>query len=325
VSRLDWDSIVAESANIVRSYSTGVTLRQLFYRLVSAQILPNTTNAYKGLSRFTARARREGWFPDLIDRNRNIEQYRSFTGPEDALNWLRAIYRRPRDEGQDYSIYIGVEKSGIVNQLMDWFGDYGIPVLALGGYCSQSFCDTIVSSVQSQARPAVFIYAGDFDASGEDIERDFLKRTNCWDVQTRIALTQQQVIDYNLPPLPGKPWDARAQGFIDKYGELVQVELDALDPNDLRKLYEDEVFAYWDTKIYDESVKLEKREIRQLVAGHVTLSEVQAGNVLAVIDAQNDLGHLFYEELDSFTLRAIDHLRNQLDAITEAEEDEEDE
>ena len=39
---------------------TSVTLRQLFYRLVSAQVIPNSQGAYKRLSALTAEARREG-------------------------------------------------------------------------------------------------------------------------------------------------------------------------------------------------------------------------------------------------------------------------
>jgi len=53
-------AIPQQAAAIVRSYDTGVTLRQLFYRLVAAHLLPNTTTAYKGLSSQTAEARRAG-------------------------------------------------------------------------------------------------------------------------------------------------------------------------------------------------------------------------------------------------------------------------
>ena len=57
--RINWPDVVAHAADIVYSYSTSVTLRQLFYRLVSEQLIPNTTAAYKGLSSKTAEARRE--------------------------------------------------------------------------------------------------------------------------------------------------------------------------------------------------------------------------------------------------------------------------
>ena len=45
--RFDWAATLARAAEFVRSYNTGVTLRQLFYRLVAAGLLENTQNAYK--------------------------------------------------------------------------------------------------------------------------------------------------------------------------------------------------------------------------------------------------------------------------------------
>jgi hypothetical protein len=85
---LDWNKILVRAAEIVKSYDTGVTLRQLYYRLVSEGWIPNKQQSYKTLSAKSAQARREGWFPALIDRTREIEQYQTFPGPRNALNWL---------------------------------------------------------------------------------------------------------------------------------------------------------------------------------------------------------------------------------------------
>ena len=79
----------------------------------------------------------------------------------------------------------------------------------------------------------MLIYAGDHDPSGEDIDRDFLERTDCFDEVVRVALTAEQVAAYGLPPQPGKATDSRAAGFVERHGRLVRVELDALDPNAL--------------------------------------------------------------------------------------------
>jgi hypothetical protein len=62
--RRNWKHILQDAARIVESDDTGVTLRQLFYRLVAAQILKNTESDYKQLSNWTAAARRAGTFPD---------------------------------------------------------------------------------------------------------------------------------------------------------------------------------------------------------------------------------------------------------------------
>jgi hypothetical protein len=257
---LDWDYIVQHAAQIVRSYDTGVTLRQLFYRLVSDETIPNNQNAYKGLSRYTARARREGWFPDLVDRNRSIEEPLTFTSAAEAVAWVKARYRRDRTEGQDYAIYLGVEKAGIVEQLIDWFWPLGLRILPLGGYSSQSFVKQVVEHADDDGRETLLIYAGDFDASGEDIDRDFVERTDVWDDVQRIALNPAQIAQYNLPPLPGKASDSRAAGFVRRHGSLMQVELDALPPDILRGLFQDAIDAVWDDAAYQTSIARERKE-----------------------------------------------------------------
>jgi hypothetical protein len=62
VSR-QWGDILHIAAEIVRSYETRVTLRQLFYRLVAMGVIKNTIGDYSTLSDRTATARRKGTFP----------------------------------------------------------------------------------------------------------------------------------------------------------------------------------------------------------------------------------------------------------------------
>jgi hypothetical protein len=252
------------AAEIVSSYDTGVTLRQLFYRLVSEELLPNTLTAYKTLSARSAEARREGWFPALIDRGRSIHRYQTFSDPESAREWLRHIYRRDRTENQDTSIYLGVEKAATVEQLKMWFGELGLPILVLGGYSSQTCCGNLAEDVLEQDRSAVLLYAGDFDPSGEDIDRDFLERTNVFDKVIRVALNPDQVREYELPVQMGKSTDSRAAGFVRRHGTLVQVELDALPPDILRNLYEEAIEVFLDMSKWRRAVDREEEERDQL-------------------------------------------------------------
>jgi len=262
--RLQWPAILEHAAALTRSYDTPVTLRQLFYRLVAAELLPNTTSAYKQLSSRTAEARREEGFPALVDRTRSIHREGSFESPQEARRWLERIYRRDRTEGQDVAIYLGVEKNGIVAQLESWFGELGLPILALGGYSSQSYVAEIVEEVAEEGREAILIYAGDFDPSGEDIQRDFLARTGCFDEVVRVALDDEQVSAYDLPPQPGKTGDSRAAGFVRRHGRLVQVELDALAPDVLRRLYWEAISDYWDSSTFEVVLEQERHDRKAL-------------------------------------------------------------
>ena len=68
-----WPLILEHAATIVRSYGTRVTLRQLFYRLVSDGTLRNTVSDYQNLSSYSARARRARMFPSLLDRTSEVQ------------------------------------------------------------------------------------------------------------------------------------------------------------------------------------------------------------------------------------------------------------
>ena len=257
---VDWASILEIAAAIVTSYDTGVTLRQLFYRLVAKELLVNTRSYYKRLSERTAQARRAGSFPALEDRTRTIHRWLTFGSPQAALLDTAESYVRDRTEGQEWKTYIGVEKHGLVNQLMSWFAPLGLPVLALGGYSSQTFVDEVRKDAEQDGRPSALLYAGDFDPSGVDIDRDFVKRTGCFTEVVRVALTAEQVTRYDLPPQMGKSTDSRAATFVEKHGQLVQVELDALPPNILQMIFAEALEPYWDESSYDRTIEIERSE-----------------------------------------------------------------
>jgi hypothetical protein len=108
------------------------------------------------------------------------------------------------------------------------------------------------------------LYAGDHDPSGEDIDRDFTTRTDCWMEVRRVALTAAQVAQYALPSQPGKDTDSRAAAFAARHGRLVQVELDALPPDVLRRLYQEAIDTFWINDAYQQTLVREKRERQSL-------------------------------------------------------------
>ena len=184
---LDWKNDVLPVAKaIVESYNTGVTLRQLFYRLVSLKEdergrIPNTYSMYTALAHNTAEARYAGTFPDLIDQRRSIRQRGSWSSPRASILASRRFYNRDRTEGQPYQIWLGSEKGGLVNQLYNWFGfDMCLPIIALSGQCSKPYIDQITRQIHHDGRPAVLLYAGDHDPTGWSIIQNFVDRTGFW-------------------------------------------------------------------------------------------------------------------------------------------------
>lgn len=271
-----WEPVLARGREIAERDQDGLGLRGLFYRLVSAVMLPNTLNYYKSLSRYTARARREGRFPDLVDRGRTIHRPQSWADPEDAKRWIIENYREDRTLGQPYAIYIAVEKHALIAPVRRWFRRFGVPVIALGGYASESLAKqtredkreqaalAVAGLTKGEGRKSVLIYAGDFDPSGEDIDRDFIARAGGFDVIERVALTPEQVTEFDLPPQVGKANDARAAAFVARHGRLIQVELDALPLSVLRDLYLSAFARFFDVAKFGQAVAAESANRRKL-------------------------------------------------------------
>jgi hypothetical protein len=239
-----------------------VTLRQLFYKLVSLQLIRNCASDYTCLTSRTAKLRREEQFPQLTDETRQIYLAGSFDDPADVLQAALNSYRRDRTEGQPYTIFLGVEKRGIVAQLQAWFGELNIPILALNGFPTTPYMQKIREYVAKHNRPALVTYGGDLDCDGEDIGRDFGVKSGLEII--KIALTMEQVEEFKLPVALGKDGSPRAWGFTEKYGQNIQVELDALDVDVLRRLYTETLDRYWDPAAYDDALAQEVHETGQL-------------------------------------------------------------
>jgi hypothetical protein len=274
VYRSKWDRIIDAARDIADSYDTPVTLRQLFYRLIAAVLITNTDANYTYLSKLTAEGRRDGVFPELLDTTRDIVEPLFFHGAADAIRYIARFYRGDRLADQPFSVYLGVEKRGHVAQLKSWFGDpYNIPILPLGGMTSQTFINVVKADAAMRGtrydRKAVLLYAGDFDASGVAIDRVFNDRTvGSFAEIRRIALNPGQVSDFGLVRQMGKPGDNNTDAFVERFGDEalfdprpghrlvrikgvlryvpVQVELDAVDPNDLRRLFTDAITEFLD-------------------------------------------------------------------------------
>lgn len=240
-----------------------MTLRQLFYRLLSESLIPNRDAAYKRVSALTAEGRRAGTFPALVDHTREIRMTSWWEDPAEAIASLADQYRVDRTSGQEWSIYLGAEKATMQSLLEAWFGELGLPVLLLRGYGSQTYLDDIVAHVRAaRERPAALIYAGDLDPSGEDIERDFLERTAEaeWDQVARVAVLAEHLDRLQLVKQPGKPQDPRAPAFRAKYGELFQVEVEAIEPDTLREIYQAEIDVRWDKSQFDWQLQQERED-----------------------------------------------------------------
>jgi hypothetical protein len=273
--KYDWrGAVLTAAAEFVQGFATGVTLRQCFYFLVSRGIIENSVSDYHGLSHYTTVARDAGTFPDFIDNGRAIRRSRSFDDPDSAQDWLARIYRRDRTEFADRSLYLGVEKAGLAAQLTAAFGDLGLPILPLSGWVSQTFREQVRREIVAVGRPAVLIYAGDFDPAGVLIGDSFAAKVGEFDEYVRVGLNLDQLAGLPVNPFPlDKKKQPLIPRFVERYGadleamglpSLVQFELDALPPDRLIAIYQEAIDRYFDESAYDEAIAQEEADRQEL-------------------------------------------------------------
>ncbi len=266
--RKDWTAILAEGAAIVQSYSTEVTLRQLHYRLVAAGIggYTNTLPCYKYLSTTTAERRRDGTFPSLLDGGRSVSRPYYDDSIVQALDDMASRFRLNRTRGQHFQIWLLFEKATLSAQFDSWTRLYGIPMAALRGYSSETLEREVFDEMAADGRPAVVFYVGDLDPEGEDIERNFRAQAERLHVRfahwERLAVLPDQIVTYGLVRNPAKEKSTRAPGFVRKYGQLFQIETEAVDPVELQRLVTEAITR---AEFFDE-----------YVYGHLVLREAAA-------------------------------------------------
>ncbi|MFK0160721.1 hypothetical protein ACIQVK_52900 [Streptomyces sp. NPDC090493] len=269
--RVRWSEVEERARAVVAEYGGEVTLRQCWYRLISAGALPNRASMYRRLSSHLARARREGRFPDLVDALREIHQPPAYADVGELLAAVPDLFRLDRTAGQAEALWVCAEKDTLRVQLSGWLGPLGIPVLVVRGFASESYAALVRERAALDPRSARLLYVGDLDASGESIERDWVDRTaGCWATVERVALTVDQVNRYELPPAVGKSTDPRWPAFAERHGldpaRPVQWEVEALEPAALRRLVMAAVRPHIDRERLREVLSEETRQREALAA-----------------------------------------------------------
>jgi hypothetical protein len=257
-----YEEVVEAALEVFEQYDTALTLRQLYYRLVSRQLFPNTINSYKRLSRLMVRAREEGAVPVncLEDRSRRIlgRGDTNYASAQDFLRRrlasLRESYKEfklPMWDVQSNYIVVSLEKDALSRLVSDIANQYNVRTFPTRGYPSFTYVQRMAGYIRNRlkGKPTVVLYFGDFDPSGVDIERDLSERLGKYKagdfVVHRVALTKDQILKYSLPPMPVKRSDARADNFLASYGNE-SVELDALDPRTLKLMVAQSIASYID-------------------------------------------------------------------------------
>jgi len=174
------EQIVA-TVNLYAAQGYRLTLRQLYYQLVSADYIPNDDVVYKKLSGILDDLRYSGkvdW--DAIEDRGRVPYLPYYAaGPAAAINDLIRQYRLDRMEDQNTFIEVWTEKDAISGILREITSEYHVRLVVNKGYSSSSAMHDAYLRFAAQiaaGKPVVVLYFGDHDPSGLDMVRDIQER-----------------------------------------------------------------------------------------------------------------------------------------------------
>ena len=248
-----------------------LTLRQLYYQLVSRNAIQNIERSYKNLSTLVSDARLAGLMDwDAIeDRVRRPQRQNEFEDLRDLTEAAIQSYRLPRWKGQKWYAELWVEKDALAGVLAPLSSEYHVTLMVNRGYSSQSAMYESAERFNSarDGRTPILFYLGDHDPSGEDMVRDIEERLSMFGVNGlevwKLALTMDQVKHYNPPPNPAKITDPRASAYIRNHGNS-SWEVDALPPEVLSEIISNAFDDIVDTAKMDK-VKRKEESDKQLL------------------------------------------------------------
>lgn len=254
-----------------RGYS--LTLRQLYYQLVAADVIPNTQQSYKRIGNIVNDARLAGLIDwnHLTDRTRNLQRLPAWDTAEDIIDSVASSFRQPVWADQPYHVEVWVEKEALADVVGQAADHWDVPYFSCRGYVSQSEMWAAAMRLvraENKGKMTVVIHLGDHDPSGIDMTRDIKDRLRMFGSRARvqrIALTMGQIEQYGPPPNPAKTTDARYEGYQLEYGDD-SWELDALTPDVLDALIQYTIRNYVDMPIWRESKRIQETARMQLNA-----------------------------------------------------------
>lgn len=251
-----------------------LTLRQVFYRLVGAYGYEKTERAYSRLGEHLVRARRAQLIPmnyirDLGGQARGGTGFASMDEFMTGIREAAESYSRDRTEGQPQRVELWCEAEGMIDQMARVANPYDIRSFSAGGFASVTLTYQIARRALEFDGPTVILHVGDYDPSGESIYDAIVQDASAFVWQERryrgvpdaeirprrVALTVEQVEEYDLPTAPPKSSDSRSRNWD---GDTCQAE--AMPPDVLQDVVKEAVEDVIDQDAYQKVLDAEEDE-----------------------------------------------------------------
>jgi len=157
---------IIDAANAVLNIEQPMTLRQLFYRLVSTEAIENTRADYQALSRITARARERGIIPFewITDRSRPAYAPNVFDDAEEYFSVISHAYHSDLWLYQPCHVEVWTEKDALTGSIEGVVRELGVNLRVGRGFLSVTRANEIArrfTKLNKQSKDIHVFYLGD--------------------------------------------------------------------------------------------------------------------------------------------------------------------
>jgi hypothetical protein len=258
------------------------TVRAVCYRLFTAGLIASMAKTHTNrVSSQLTWAREQGIIPWrwVVDETREAERAQTWRDPEAFIEAARRSYRRDRWAYQAVTVELWSEKGTVRGMLAPVLEDYGVTFRVSHGYASATMVKEAADESASDDREFIVLYVGDWDPSGLHMsEEDLPARLEEYGGSvelTRIALTAHDITNGGLPSfdVETKTGDTRFRWYVERYGRRCW-ELDALNPNILRRRVADAIASYIDMAVWTRCAlgeQAEQQSLRQVLGQWATI------------------------------------------------------
>lgn len=269
--------LIGQCNDIITIYSRDgydLSLRQLYYQLVSKNIVENTEKSYKRVGSIISDARLAGLvdWDMILDRGRETHINSHWESPAEIIENCADSFYMDLWEEQPNHVEVMVEKQALEGVLLPVCKKEDVAFSANKGYSSSSALYEAGRRLARKRRAGknlFVLYLGDHDPSGLDMTRDIQERLCLFSRSNvevrRLALNRDQIDELNPPENPAKMTDSRAEAYVAEHGDS-SWELDAIEPRRLAEIVKDAIAELRDEELWSEAeskVEQYKEQIRE--------------------------------------------------------------
>jgi len=261
--------LLVEINHILEEYEAmgyDLTLRQLYYQMVSRDLIENSTGAYKKIGGIVNKARLGGLidWDMIVDRGRTTKSNSHWENPRNLLMTAAKAFQIDKWLPQPSHIEVMCEKDALSGVLEPVCRRLDVNFTANKGYSSQSAMYEMAKRLEEkeqEGKEIYILYLGDHDPSGIDMSRDieerlYLLSSDTWADNQRLALNIDQINRWKPPENPAKTTDSRYEAYRREFGTS-SWELDAIEPAELDNLVTKAVIELRDESLWEASVEAE--------------------------------------------------------------------